>query len=67
MDSLDSYKDTLIEISRGIDEKGEFKLMKWEREVPCSCHPETCCHFDEKVTKINRFKQYADGTKVGVS
>lgn len=67
MDSLDSYECTLIEISKGKDEKGEFKLMKLEREVPCSCHPETCCHFDEKVVVISRFKKYADGSKVDVS
>ena len=66
MDCMDSYECTLIEINKGQDEKGEYKLMKLIREIPCSCHPETCCHFDGKIKTSSKYKQYNDGSKVSV-
>ena len=63
MDCLDSYESTLIEIGKGKDEKGEYRLMKWIREIPCSCHPETCCHFEGKIITSSNYKQYKNGSK----
>ena len=33
------------------DEKGKkYREETIVKEVPCSCHPETCCHLDGKKT-----------------
>ena len=32
------------------DEKGEYQIKMITKEIPCDCHPETCCHFDGKKT-----------------
>lgn len=35
-----------------IDEDGKKYTVKTTiKEVPCGCHPETCCHFDGKCEK----------------
>jgi hypothetical protein len=66
MDSLDSYDSTLVQIGSGVDDKGEDKLMRLDQEVPCNCHPETCCHFDEKENNRTFYKEYKDGSTISV-
>jgi len=58
-DSLDSY-DYWISLDKEIleDEKGKYQIKKITYEAPCSCHPETCCHFDGKVLKFDEEKIY---------
>lgn len=58
-DSIDSYgywSHTKKEILE--DEKGKYQIKKITKEIPCSCHPETCCHFDGKVTRTSEEKVY---------
>lgn len=66
MDSIDSYDSTLIKIKEGKDKRGKYKLMELHRELPCECHPETCC-CSGKRTRVSRYKLYKDGSKVSVS
>lgn len=40
------------------DEKGNYKEKLVVKEVPCGCHPETCCHPDGKWTKVFIEKHY---------
>lgn len=42
------------------DEKGKYKENRIMREVPCSCHPETCNHFDGKKLIWYTEKIYID-------
>lgn len=58
-DRRDSYyyncytRDEVLE-----DEKGKYKVKKTSREVPCSCHPETCTHFTESYMIHEEEKVY---------
>lgn len=58
-DSLDSY-GCWSSVSKEIleDDKGKYQVKKITEEIPCSCHPETCCHFDGKVLRSNKVKVY---------
>lgn len=42
------------------DEKGKYKWVTKYKEVPCNCHPETCCHEldDGKVLTTTKEKEY---------
>lgn len=52
----DSYSFTGSEILE--DEKGKYKIKTIDEEKPCSCHPETCCHFDGKIWRSREEKVY---------
>ena len=58
-DSCDSY-GYWSSINKEIleDEKGKYQIKNITEERPCGCHPETCCHFDEKVTRTREEKVY---------
>jgi hypothetical protein len=64
MARFDSYDSFTTKLGEGEDEKGKFTKYRLNYEVPCSCHPETCCHFDQTVWRSREFKQYEDGSKV---
>ena len=58
-DCLDSYgywSNTEEEVLE--DEKGKYQIRKITYEHPCSCHPETCCHFDGKTIREREEKVY---------
>lgn len=58
-DCLDSYgywSNTNKEVLE--DEKGKYQVKNITEEIPCSCHPETCSHFDGKVTRSSTEKVY---------
>ena len=58
-DSLSSYGySSTTEEKVYEDEKGKYQIKHVTKEVPCSCHPETCCHFDGKVTHSYDEKVY---------
>ena len=40
------------------DENGKYKIEEEDREVPCGCHPETCCHGDGYKIRTRRTKKY---------
>lgn len=54
---MDSYDSILNKINDGEDEKGKYKLMELIQEVPCGCHPETCCHFNHKTSYSTFYKK----------
>lgn len=58
-DSLNSY-DYSFWVGDKVheDEEGKYKIKYVSKEVPCNCHPETCCHFDGKVTRKYEEKVY---------
>jgi len=58
-DAIDSY-GYWSSLSKEIleDEKGKYQIKNITEERPCSCHPETCCHFDEKITVSKKEKVY---------
>ena len=61
MSALDSYYYKEFETNKvGEDEKGEYKIVNVCEELPCDCHPETCCHFDEKETHRYEKKIYIE-------
>jgi len=47
MDCIDSYGSGRSNTANVVLENNKLvaKIKYWE-EVPCGCHPETCCHFD---------------------
>lgn len=47
-DTLDSdhHYYRVISKKNKKDEKGEYIERRIEKDDYCSCHPETCCHFD---------------------
>jgi hypothetical protein len=64
MSAIDSYDSYTTKLEEGVDEKGKFTKYRHNYEHPCSCHPETCCHFDEKVWRSEEYKVYEDGSRV---
>jgi len=67
MSRMDSYRqEKPKEIEKGQDEKGEYTLYERRYEAPCRCHPETCCHFDEKEWRTEMYKIYKNGERVYV-
>lgn len=59
MDCMDSYRSFEIETKEtGTDENGNYVIWEQHKQVPCNCHPETCCHFSYKVWRITKFKKY---------
>lgn len=64
MSAMNSYDSYTTKLEDGIDENGKFTKYEYNYEHPCSCHPETCSHFDEKIWKSKVYKLYEDGTKV---
>lgn len=56
LDSYDYHSFTKPEILE--DEKGKYQIKQIDEERPCSCHPETCCHFDGKVWRTTTEKVY---------
>ena len=56
IDSYDYYSFLKPDILQ--DEKGKYQIKEIHEERPCSCHPETCCHFDEKVWRVTEEKVY---------
>ena len=62
MASVDSYDSYTVKIGSGEDEKGVFEKYRRTYERPCGCHPETCCHFDEKVWDSEEYKVYVNKT-----
>jgi hypothetical protein len=64
MSAFDSYDSYTAKLGEGVDEKGKFTKYTHNYEHPCSCHPETCCHFDEKVWRSKEYKAYEDGSRV---
>lgn len=58
-DCLDSY-GYWSNINKEIfeDEKGKYQVKYITEEKPCSCHPETCCHFDGSITVTSQEKVY---------
>jgi hypothetical protein len=54
------FRDSLSSYSyHSWEEKKDGKVIKHiTEEIPCSCHPETCCHFDGK--KIIRYTEEKD-------
>jgi hypothetical protein len=63
MSSLSSYESYRVKIGEGENKKGKYIEYERRYEVPCSCHPETCCHFDEKVWTSEKFREYKNGIK----
>ena len=58
-DSLDSYEEW-SSLGKEIleDENGKYQIKSTTYEHPCSCHPETCCHFDGTVLRFREEKVY---------
>lgn len=52
------YYDVFIAKEIHEDEKGKYQIKHTEREVSCSCHPETCCHFNRTIIKYEEKKVY---------
>jgi len=58
-DSLDSYEyHSYIGKTTYTDKYGTYKIKKIIQEKPCSCHPETCSHFDGKISVSSSEKIY---------
>lgn len=51
MDSMDSYGSGRNSNGKVFSKDGKLyiKVNYWHEE-PCKCHPETCCHFNGRVT-----------------
>lgn len=56
IDNYDYYSSIKPEILK--DEKGKYQIKQIDEKRPCSCHPETCCHFDGKVWRTSTEKVY---------
>ena len=58
-DSIDSY-GYWSNINQEIfeDEKGKYQVKYITKEKLCSCHPETCCHFDGVIVVNSQEKVY---------
>ena len=67
MASLDSYDFININLGKGVDENGEFTKYKCVYEKSCSCHPETCCHFNGTVEAVEYYKKYLSGKIIYVN
>lgn len=64
MAAINHFKAYTTKLEKGLDEKGNFQKYRYNYEQPCDCHPETCCHFDEKVWVTKEYKLYEDGSKI---
>lgn len=60
MVDVDSYRSNSQTIRVGEDEKGKYKLMQINYEVPCGCHPETCCCRDGKKWDNRRYELHTN-------
>ena len=66
MGYVDDYDSYTTELEKGTDDKGNYRLIQISYEVPCGCHPETCC-CSGRSWRSSKYKQYEDGSKVSVT
>lgn len=58
-DCVGSYGfSSMMEDAIKEDEKGKYRTKHIFQEAPCGCHPETCCHFDGRITRHSTQKIY---------
>jgi hypothetical protein len=50
----------------GEDKKGVYTVFREIYDVPCNCHPETCC-CSGMMMRINDFKVYENGEKIQIN
>ncbi len=60
MKELLSYK---AKISEGKNENGSYTDYEHRYEVLCNCNKDKCSHFNKKVWKTEKYRQYENNIK----
>lgn len=61
MGSIDSGESYIVKGKEGKDKNGSYVEYTNNYQAPCSCHPETCCHFDSRIWKSETYRKYKNG------